>query len=437
MVRQHTIFKKISEWGIAFLFVLPYLERGFISEFLSFKTSTLVWRGVLTLEIVVFVFLAVKRLFLGVKIRKINYGITLFFLVIFVNSLIYSAISNEYFRGLNVCLMILLPLVNAFFVISIIDKEHIGISSVVKKSIYLYSAFTIFTIFYNVAFLGMSLSFFETQRMSAPAGGVVTLGYTMSLVFTLMIACRRCFKTVELIVLGIVLLYGVFLTKDRGSIPIIIIDFVYLFMVQRNKNMRIVLFIPFTIILLLSAFIIVPFFLKRNVSLLSFLKDDRFTSAYNSIEALIKNPDKILFGYGLNGFFPYQKWLATTMPEDRWTANFNTFLLDDKRILVQPHSTWLYLLMETGLAGVFCFVFMFACILKKWIRKSGVLLVVLNICVLSLLESTLILEPGIAVLWWLILLYTIYYSKRLESKPIRCASTLLNNQRKTEKLLTA
>ena len=125
-----------------------------------------------------------------------------------------------------------------------------------------------------------------------------------------------------------------------------------------------------------------------------------------------------LFGAGLNNFFPYQKWAMSVNDID-----LNMITREGVSILVQPHNSFIYSLMESGIIGLF--FLMGIIIYAGWsfvhyktdnfafrIAFVGVLFLV------NFFDSVFYVQPGTAGTFWLLLLITInenrhrYYNSR-------------------------
>lgn len=416
-----SFLQNLKEWMWSLLFVLPYIERGKISDRLKYTSGTIVWRAILTIELLLLLILIIRKRYFRRHIIKFENRLIICFSVIITNMVIFGVLNNTLLASVNLGMMLMIPLLNAYLVFDILMQSTLNIQNVIRKSILAYSFFCIFAIIYNVKNLGVVLflgSSLSNIRLSASGGGTVTLGYTMAFVLSFMLVNSECMRKREVIFCTIVLLMGIILTQDRGAILIIGLDIVYLYLKTDNKTNMLLLGIPTFIVMLVLFIYVIPSVLHRNISLSSLFTDDRFSTVCNSLGIWLKKIWSIPFGFGLNGFFPYQEWLSNVNPEDVYTnIHFNTFYVDGKWLLVQPHSVWVYIIIETGVLGFMTFISVIKGIACDFVKGSKPVCFLL-VCMIAFgfLESTLMLEPGVACVWYLMLFYTILYRKNENKK---------------------
>jgi O-antigen ligase len=163
--------------------------------------------------------------------------------------------------------------------------------------------------------------------------------------------------------------------------------------------------------LLLLAFIL-PNILNGYHRFIS-LESSRFSTQSNVLEIIKNDPDKIIIGYGLSNFFPYNKWYAGQKSNRK---NENIYYDDDvnAKILVEPHSLYIWLLAETGLVGLFLFGgYYYTNFMKKAIiiiktpdNYEPIIvawaLAIVSISIASFSGSFIINEPQIALVCWFI-----------------------------------
>lgn len=405
----------IMEYALAFLFVLPYAETGPIIEFCHFTTSNTYWRAILTIELVILVVLMpIGILRLRTKDKKLHSikSCIMPFIAILFFCLIFSFLINGIaLNSTTKFLMILVPLMNAYLVQKLIVYKGYDIYSIIRKSVFFFALFVVFSIIFNIVNYGFTINFSdETKRLTASAGGPVILGYTISVVFAFVLSHRECFKRIELLFVFSILLLGIFLTQDRGALLILGICGIYLLKKFSIKEKALILFfvilsIPFIINEIRDS----VFFERLTESKIS--NDARVISLLAALSIYFEDFWYIFLGHGLEGFFPYQHWLLNTSPGDVFTDTYyNIVQYGDKYVLVQPHNTFIYFLMEIGFVGVYFFCRMLYKIYKNsGENKSSLMLVLISIICMSMLESALILEPGIACTLWLMLFYSFMY----------------------------
>lgn len=409
----------IMEYALAFLFVLPYAETGIIADTFRYTTNDTNWRAILSIELILFVlclplsFVKVRRD--KTKIQEIK-GIIIPFILVMFFILLYSFLINGVtFSSFNLFLMITTPLLNAYFINKFIAYKAIRLDYIIRKSVFLFVLFVIFAIVFNIIKYGFSISLTDSStRLTASAGGPVIFGYTISVVFAFVISHKEIFRQIEILASLFILFIGILLTQDRGAIVVLALCVLFLF---KNYTKKGVLWVALLIIPLFL------FFMMDNIKESTFFSrfegfdassDDRLFTLLSAVSVYFEEIQYIIFGHGFDGFFPYQDWLLNTSHEEVYNnIDFNIIQYKGRFMLVQPHNTFVYFLMESGLVGLFSFCWMFHGFYKKTSANNrySLLLVLAAVICISLLESTLILEPGISCTLWLIVFYSFLYCR--------------------------
>ena len=116
---------------------------------------------------------------------------------------------------------------------------------------------------------------------------------------------------------------------------------------------------------------------------------------------------EILTGKGLGQLFQYNQYI-----ENRtlgWTLNL--FNYQGYELLVQPHNTWLYILMEQGFAGLVLMTFVIFVIPfflnKNTDRRIEMFVFIGTFLFLNIFDSILMIEPGSSAMWWFILIMVV------------------------------
>lgn len=405
-----TIF--LSELIISLLFIVPYIETGKIRELFVRYTSDYYWRGIITIELIIFFLLLLTVNKYRTKFRLLGRRITVFTFYLFVNAVFSCIAGNGFVAVITLLLMLVIPLWNAYLTIKYIDKKHLNVNLIIKYSVWMFTAFVIFCIFINSVRYGMVLSIraLGSVRMVASAGGVVTLGYAISLVLAFLVANRELFGDKEFIIIFCINTLGIIYTQDRGAYVILLIVLIYLYKITKKK----ILGFFFVIFMILGGVIyiqdIIAMLMPRISSMSNLSNEGRIQMLFKCIGIALSDFIYVPFGRGLNGFFPYQHWQATTNPNDVYTvSHYGRFWFQNDYLMVQPHNTFIYLLMEIGIVGIVLFVGIIFATKKYTIcsnNKSSISFIILCILVLCFLESTLVLETGVACVWWLILFLT-------------------------------
>lgn len=405
----------LKEYILAFLFVLPYAETG-PAALLLYTTSSTYWRPILSIELLILVLL-IPILF--VRSKAIDYRISTIksIIVPFIAAMFFSLIYSFFLNGValnstTLFLMITVPLTNAYLITKLILFKGYKIQNIIRKSIFLFALFVVFSIIFNIFSYGLTLNFSdETRRLSASAGGPVILGYTMSVVFAFVLSHRECFSKVELFITFSILLLGILLTQDRGALLVLGLCGLYtLKNFSKNQKVWLCLFLLLLVPFLLSELKDSAFFTRLTEGKVS--EDYRSITLLSAVSIYFEDIKYVLFGHGFEGFFPYQYWLLNTSPDEVYSnVDFGLIKYGDKYVLVQPHNTFVYYLMETGLVGLtfFCSIFL-KTYKKSKQNKTTLSLVLISILCISMLESALILEPGIACTLWLMLFYSFIYT---------------------------
>lgn len=410
---------KLLEYLIAFLFILPYAETGIVITMFQYTTTNTFWRAILTIEVLLFCLLIV--LTIGKKshnipiIAQLKHNTKPFLVYAFILLLYSIIIGNATLPAITVYLMLVLPIINAYLTSKYILSKRIPVDDIIEKSVRLFVAFTIFAIFFNVIKYGFNISFSDnTRRLTSSAGGPVTFGYTIALIVALCVSNKNIFRKAEYVASLCVLFFAILLTQDRGALIVIVLCVLYLMKKASGKRMLI------PAILILFIFLLFIWHGIQNSELVSrftdsnVLEDARVSTFTSAISAYFSDWQYILFGHGYNGFFPYQDWLLNTSAEDVYTnKDFNVMVYNGRYMLVQPHNSFIYMLMEMGLVGVALFIYMIHNLLVKVGKniKSEMKLIIFSFVCVSCLESTIFLEPGIACIFWLIVFYSFINSK--------------------------
>ena len=400
----------IKQFAIALLFVIPYLETGPLYYAFTNSNRTYYWRSILSFQIILFVVLIMRhgKSRITGKYSKSVFLISAYLLINGVLSLVLGADMGALLVTL---LSFVIPLANSNLVLKDIDKEELRLEKIIKWSINLYVLFVIYCIVFNIAKYGLVLSYVNNRfRLSASAGGPVILGYTISLVFVYMLANKDLFTFKNLVFNSVVFVLAVTYTMDRGAYVILLLGVFYLVVTEKNKIISgvFVLGVIFGIIYFsdeLFGKLIKTLFGNRVMST-DITETMRFVTAMHCLSDYIKEPLYYLTGHGIGNFFPFQQWTASNAGiSSSAYARFdvNLFSYKGNMILVQPHNTIIYLLMETGAIGIVLFLRTSFVGMKndEGQIQSNVLVVVTAFLLLALMESTIIVQPGIACMWWL------------------------------------
>jgi O-antigen ligase len=131
----------------------------------------------------------------------------------------------------------------------------------------------------------------------------------------------------------------------------------------------------------------------------------------NTLKIYINQPLLSIFlGTGIGQFFPYQSWVIS---QRSFESFFNIFYFNGASLLVQPHNTFIYLLIETGFIGLSLFILGFIRIFRNSYSKAKkfnyAYAIVGVLIYLNLFDSVFLILPGISGVWWLVLFFIIGY----------------------------
>ncbi|MDY2637343.1 MAG: hypothetical protein SOV56_05335 [Phascolarctobacterium sp.] len=393
--------------------LMPYLETGPFAFAYTNSSKTFQIRSILLFQILLLVYLIFRLLKSKVFIIKNN---ILFFWTVysFCNGVMSVALGADIGAVVVTSFSFILPLLNATIIAYFIDRDDLDI--VVKYTINIYAIFIVYCIIFNTLNYGMSINFLTNHyRLTAPAGGPVILGYTISFFTLFMIVNRFVFSKLNLYLNMAVFTLGIIYTMDRGAYIILFLCISYVFATSFNNNSINVL--VFSIVM--SAFLlfsdsimdIVDMLFMNRVMENDFSDSMRYVTSMSCIYDMLNEPIYSVFGHGLGNFFPFQQWTAFNKGASEIVYEdftFNLFLYKGSLLLVQPHNTFIYFLMETGVIGVLFFlqyvISNYQNIGRK--RKLSVAFTITAFLILSVLESTIIVQPGISCIWWFILIIT-------------------------------
>jgi O-antigen ligase len=242
------------------------------------------------------------------------------------------------------------------------------------------------------------------DRLISPGGGPVIFGYSIALVYSVLFYIRKKISVKKYVILAIILIIGAFFTKSRGAMwSVTILTFISII---ANKNSRTnILIFSAALVLVPILYLMIQDFVPRF-----FLFEDssRTNTLINSFKIFSKyDLVEILTGKGLGQLFQYNQYI-----ENRtlgWTLNL--FNYQGYELLVQPHNTWLYILMEQGFAGLVLMTFVIFVIPfflnKNTDRRIEMFVFLGTFLFLNIFDSILMIDPGSSAMWWFILIMVV------------------------------
>lgn len=387
---------------VSLLFLIPYYEIGPVRDVLTYQNNEIYIPAIVFIMLIItiliffsFAFAKKKvdnRLFIKILLIKIAFDCIVIIRSIFdINP---NLVLSQY-------LFQAVPFYFALSLIIFINKFNMNLHEICKLALLFFIVYLSATIFINVFLYGYSLDFNDLGRIISPGGGPVVLGYTIALMCSFLFFIQKSFNKYLIWLFVFILIVSSLFTGSRGSMwPILIVILIYFF---DNKDFRILL------ISLLGLFI--GFLLLDPVNWLhdlvprffNFFDQSRWDTNIHCMKILMtEGIGAFLFGKGLGGFFPYQSYLIEHNP------GINLFFYKGSLLLVQPHNSFTYILMEAGFVGLLLFIYpLFKAFLitvkakKNQVKKYAVMTILLVIF-LNFFDSIFVVVPGSAALWWLV-----------------------------------
>lgn len=241
------------------------------------------------------------------------------------------------------------PLMYAEMLCGILIKSKIQIAGVATRMIYCFALLATAAIAYSVFFYNGEV------RLYVPGLGSVIFGYTMVVILAFAVFIRAwsyCGKLLSICVL--LCTVAAVLTESRAAVyPAIILCSIYFCInIERGFNVIPVVLIGLAL-LVVSPIELLGAFSDR----LTRLDSNRFETWFASAEIIAEsNVFDIGLGYGLGNVFPYYDWytdLYTGAIQREYTDGaWNQFVFQGHIMLVEPHNTFIWVVLETGIVGL-------------------------------------------------------------------------------------
>ncbi len=392
---------------LVFMSLVPFFEINIVRKIFTFNV------GVYVLPIVwVMLFLVVLLLAVW-QIKRVNIfkaptytkNIIIITVILFFISLIRNLSAIDSKTGFVHIAYFFLPILYAVILSSILIKTDKDNDKTLLTFIYLFATYVVLNIIINIIFY--DYSFFDASKMDrliSPGGGPVIFGYSIALVYSVLFYIRKKISVKKYVILAIILIIGAFFTKSRGAMwSVTILTFISII---ANKNSRTnILIFSAALVLVPILYLMIQDFVPRF-----FLFEDssRTNTLINSFKIFSKyDLVEILTGKGLGQLFQYNQYI-----ENRtlgWTLNL--FNYQGYELLVQPHNTWLYILMEQGFAGLVLMTFVIFVIPfflnKNTDRRIEMFVFIGTFLFLNIFDSILMIDPGSSAMWWFILIMVV------------------------------
>ena len=402
---------KFSEYFFALIFIIPYMEIGIMND-LSYKKNGLYLPFIEIVMIVLgFVFLfyylfSINKNPIG-KIKMKELKILLIHKVIFDMFLLARIMFSEnLLMAIFQLSYITVPFYFALIALLIIIKRNINIVNIMKIGIFYFTLYCLVAYIYNIFVLKIDLFSTISSRLVTPGGGPVILGYTIVIIISLIFIIRDKQQSIKYYLQLSILIFVSFATGSRGSMwPVSLLVLIF---ILQNRNIKkkiiIINMLLILVIIIRPINLIIEYVPRFGMNISS--DSARVYTALNSLIIFSQESiDKILLGFGVGQFFPYQQWQILFNPYIS-----NIFYYKGYPLLVQPHNTYIYLLLESGLLGLILFMnIIIYCIricLKKQlpILRNGIISILL-LLLLCFFDSLLVIHPASSSqLWFIILL---------------------------------
>ncbi len=407
---------------IALLILLPYVEGDFLTKYIQIYFNETFIRAISVIYIIVTMLFAVLvftkkkwKSHQGYRGLMTTFAVYTFFQVLFA--------ADNVLNSFCVWIWVSIPMLFGIVVGEYCEQRRLCYRDIIIHMIRWFCVYLVVVLVYNVAVHHLFIN--PTFRLSPRGGGAVIFGYTIAVVFAFCVQYRDFFSKREYYILLAILSVGALGTESRAAIwPI-----VFLWIINFELAELTVKKIIFMVLLI---FVLV-FFSELDFSNLAntteFIGWKRLFNTSSVRRSLTLVNTMILFGrtsfmtkifgVGLNDFFPYQKWVMQVNDVD-----LNMITRDRISVLVQPHNSFLYALMESGLLGFLLLlgIFIYAVWSFMHYRTDNYIFKIVFVGVIFLancFDSVFYVQPGAAGTLWLLLIITInenkqkYYEQRV------------------------
>ena len=405
-------------------FVLPYIEIGPIRRLFEYSDGSSNFPASLLVIILVgmIYYIALPTKTMSCLKNTAIIGIILNYYLIL--RMMFAIPNSEYSVKVLLfqILWFVLPFWYALIIVNYIIQRQLAIGQVVKRGVALYIIYLVYCIFVNIRQYGFvfSIAGVNTDRLISTGGGPVILGYTIVMILALIITVQPYqSKSTEIIV--VVLLTGATLfTGTRGGMwPALILLGIS---VLTNKRKRLNYFVLIAVMFIAMFINPIEYLEMLFPRIANVAESGRITSIGKGLTLFSEmKPLEWLFGTGFGNLFPYQRYCNFHIDGD------NTFFIMGMSMLVQPHNTYIYWLLEAGIVGLILYV---ALLKGVWVDSSNVStknvrqsrMTCVMFIALGMIEATVLIQPGSAGLWWIVLFISVLSTNCEDSiKNLQCA----------------
>lgn len=381
---------------------LPYIETNMLNALFTVVVNE---NSYIPAICIVMLFMAMCFTIATKKIRPIIRYIDVKELLILGTYMLLSTLFVCVARGEldTTIIWVAVPVFYALVFYRFIVAKNVSWKAVVRSIVFCYGTYLIFCIVYNVVVIGFSFANGSINyRLYSTGGGQLSLAYTSTIFAYFLFMYRTFFSRKEQIILYSLYTMIALFTASRIAFWLIVALLpVYLL---SNKSIIGKLSIPIFLVLLLLLNPI-EWIAKLAPRLLNIGESGRFETWSNAIDVFSQGDIiQILFGRGIGNFFPYQYWMQHHSISDFYSANYNYFYYENKALLVQPHNVTIYVLLEGGMVGLFVAALYWVRCGYTAFKAHDFELIMFLFAVLALnqYDSLLIVQPGTAGLWWIL-----------------------------------
>lgn len=419
-----TKHKKLKEVLVSLLILLPYLEGSAVNSDLTIRVGEISYLRPINIYMAVVIVLLIiqKLLFSNRENRRLTVRAGAFLLLLLVTAL--SSFLRPVVIETSVCTWIWFaePILYALLLADYIKDAQLGYHRILKNICVIFGLFCAYRLLGYVLVVG----FDSGSRLRSTGGGPVIFGYTIVIMSSALLFERKLFKKRWFYFFLIVNTLTAFATGSRGAIWPILFLWVLYFLLDDWSATKFLLSILLAIFFISLAIIDLSGIIAsstENISrILDFEDASRLVTDINSLRYFSRQSlVDMIFGKGLGNFYPNQYW--SLLVQDK---TYNTFIADGLIMLVQPHNSFIYMLVENGLVGLAFMVVYLTGVLRK-IRRSRMdnyvfaIVTVLVIIFVNCFDSIFMVQPGVAGNIWLLLF--LLDDMATEAKPVKVTKT--------------
>lgn len=397
-------------------FLLPYIEISAIRELFAYSNDDIFIPAVFPIMLVLYILFKIRNILKHANFSAFYYArrCELFFYLLSFFYLFVLIFKWAPFSSYVQLIEFALPFFYAKEVIKYLLSVDINHKTIVRYGVICFVVTQMFFFFINIRYYGFSFSGNAESRLLSVGGGPVILGYTVALAVALWLVFQnRNEKALNITVIVLMMVISLS-TGSRGSMwPLLVVLF-FFFASRKGHISSWKLFVVFSVISIVYFFFDLSLIFPR---LFDFTEGGRISTITNNLKAFgTFDFVEALFGKGIGCFFPIQRWNTSTNYLSFY--NYNHFLYEGIAVLVQPHNSFIFTLMEGGLVGLVIYVTVIINTLKSAIKTASIerrLFVIVTVVVL-MIESTFYTSMGSASLWWIILL--LYCTQKNENNGV-------------------